>query len=180
MAFWSTMAVEPKRQHRWYVTFTANNPILKDLQFAAKKVSKPTAKIGSITHKYLNHFFNYPGRLEWQDVSLTFASVSQPDATLLIDVLLSRAGYLVPQSPEAQATSFEKYSTVGKSKFRDVIGTVNIIQVDANGNNIEEWKLNNPFFTDVKFGSLDYGNEEIVDIECTIKYDWANLTTNPR
>jgi len=171
MAFWSNMDVEPKRQHRWYVTFDSNNNILNQIRYAVKKVSKPSAKIGSVQHKYLNHFFNFPGRLEWQDVTISFASISQPDATQLLDIITSRAGYKVPTTPN-------ELETIGKTKFNASIGTVTITQVNPNGDNIEEWKLFKPFFTDIKYGDLDYSNEEIVEIQCTIKYDWASLNGN--
>ena len=71
MAFWEGQ-VEPLRKNRWKM----NIPNFKDetksggtgdqYTYALKKVDKPKAKIGEITHKYMNHFFYYPGRLEWE------------------------------------------------------------------------------------------------------------------
>ena len=49
MSFWSVTGPEPKRNHRWYVTFSGVN--LPQLQYALKKVDKPKAKVGEITHK---------------------------------------------------------------------------------------------------------------------------------
>lgn len=170
MAFWSNLQVEPKRQHRWFVRFGSNN-LLSNLTYAAKKVSKPSMKIGSITHKYLNHFFNFPGRAEWNDVSITFASVREPDATVFLDLATMVGGYQLPRVQEER-------NTISKQKFSTALGSIDISQVDAEGIVIETWTLYNPFFTEVKYGELDYGNEEIVDIQCTIKYDWASLNNN--
>lgn len=169
--FWSQMAVEPKRQHRWYVTFNSNENSLSRLRFAAKKVNKPSSKVGSVQHKYLNHYFNFPGRLEWNDVTIDFASVADPDATKLIDFINTAAGYHLP------ITEYER-ETLSKQKFATNIGTIDIIQVNAEGVDIETWTLNNPFFTDVKYGDLDYSNEDIVTISVTVKYDWASLNKN--
>lgn len=177
MAFWSNLTSEPLRQHRWYVTFNGNNPFLNNMKYAVKKVSKPSAKVGSITHKYLNHFFNFPGRLEWNDVTMTFAAIiagtgtSGVTATQLIDAITNLSGYQLPKQEIDRAT-------IGKIKADAAIGKVDIIQVDADGNTLETWTLHRPFFTEIKYGDLDYSNEEIVEISCTIKYDWASLNGN--
>jgi hypothetical protein len=176
MAFWSNaLAEEPLRQHRWFMQFNSNSGLLNQMKYAVKKVNKPSAKIGSVTHKYLNHFFNFPGRLEWNDVQVTFASIIAGEgaqgatASQLMDLLVRAAGYNLP------ATENER-KTIGKFAFGDVIGSVDITQVDASGNKIETWTLFKPFFTEIKYGDLDYSNEEIVEISCTIKYDYAKLT----
>lgn len=169
--FW-TNSTEPLRQHRWYVSISP--PGIKDTVYALKKVDKPKAKIGEITHKYLNHFFYYPGRLEWEPINMTFASIGKSSSTAkaLFDVLTG-AGYGIPQGgPMPGAT----VSTIGKAKFNATLGsTIEIFQVDPDGEIIETWYITNPFFTSVQFGSLDYANEDIVEITTTIRYDYALL-----
>jgi hypothetical protein len=176
MAFWGQFDgnAEPKRQHRWTITFTGalQGSELANLQYALKKVTKPNASVGSVTHKYLNHFFHYPGRLEWKDITLTFASIAKPDATRLIQNVLINAGYGVPTT-NREAKDF---ATIGKAKFAGAVGTYfTIDQLNPDGDPIETWRVYNPFFTEIKFGDLDYENENIVDITCTVKYDWAEL-----
>jgi hypothetical protein len=175
MAFWSAVGTEPKRAHRWVVTFPAAGVNLQQISYALKKVDKPKAKVGEITHKYLNHSFYYPGRLEWEAVNMTFASVTQVDANQLVNDVLLAAGYGVPQNA---GITPEQRATIGKNKFAGALGRkIYIQQVDADGEKIEEWELNNPFFTSVQFGALDYSSEEIVEISCTVRYDWAKLNT---
>lgn len=173
MAFWSDpTAADPKRQYRWTITFGANTSGIGSMTYALKKVDKPKAKIGSVQHKYLNHFFNYPGRLEWEDINMTFASITAPDATNLINNVLTKAGYFLPQNNVAPAG----LATISKRKFNSALGTsFYISQLDANGNEIEQWEIGNPFFTSVQFGALDYANEEIVEITTIVKYDYAKL-----
>lgn len=175
MAFWSSAVAEPKRNFRWVVEF-GGAAGLDGIRYAAKKVDKPKAKINEASHKYLNHFFYYPGRLEWETINITFASVTDPDATQALMNLLKRVNYLVPNDaslPEAER------KTLGKAKFANEIGRMKIIQVGVEGQAIETWQLNNPFFTSVQFGSLDYGNEDIVEISTTVRYDWAELLALP-
>ncbi len=175
MAFWSNQGgTEPKRQYRWFITFPGTAVNLQQISYALKKVDKPKAKIGEITHKYLNHSFYYPGRLEWEAINMTFASVTQADANKLVNDVLIAAGYGVPK--DGGQSGDNQRATIGKKKFAGALGnSFSIIQVDADGMPIEEWKINNPFFTNVQFGSLDYAAEEIVEIACTVRYDWAQL-----
>jgi len=171
MAFWSQERLEPKRQHRWIVRFGSG--VLDGLRYAIKKVDKPKAEISSIEHKWLNHTFNYPGRLTWKEINMTFASVAEPDATNLLDVLLERSGYRRPQGVDVD--SVDALTTIGKAKMNAAIGSMDIIQLNPDGVEIEAWTLYKPLFTNVEFGALEYANEEIVEISCTVKYDWAQL-----
>jgi hypothetical protein len=41
---------------------------------------------------------------------------------------------------------------------------------------IEEWKIYGAFITDSNWGSLDWSSEETVNIELSIRYDWAQLS----
>ena len=55
-----------------------------------------------------------------------------------------------------------------------------ISQIDADGNPIETWTLINSFITEVKYGDLAYGEDDLVEMTVTMKYDWATVeTTNP-
>lgn len=171
MAFWNPNSSEPLRQYRWYIDFGGQTDSLDQIRYALKKTDKPKAKVGEITHKYLNHFFYYPGRLEWESVSMTFAAVTQASATWLVNNVLKKAGYGVPVNNANDA----QLATIGKNKFNTAIGNLDLVQINPEGTAIEKWTLYNPFFTAVNFGTLDYGSEEIVDIQCTVRYDYAKL-----
>jgi hypothetical protein len=175
MAFWITASPEPKRQHRWYMEFGGRGN-LNQLIYALKKVDKPVATVSKITHKYLNHEFHYPGRLTWNEIGCDFASVTDPDAARILYKTLQDSGYGPPNSP----TPDNQRATISKAKAGAAIGNkINIIQIDSSGATIEKFALHNPFFTKVDFGgSLDYGNEEIVTLSCTITYDFAEFVTS--
>ncbi len=167
MAFWSDITLEePLRQYRWYIEFGGTTK-LDDVKYALKKADKPKAKIGEITHKYLNHYFYYPGRLEWEAINITFAGVKAADERLY--KIFTEAGYQWPANADAR-------KTISKAGFSTNLGnTVKLIQVNPEGTPMETWKLTNTFFTSVQFGSLDYGSDEIVEIQCTMRYDYAAL-----
>lgn len=174
MAFWSSR-IEPKRVNRWYMVFGGGGN-LDSLTFALKSVEKPKYKQTPVLHKFANHNFKYPGRVTWDAIPIKFASVTQPHATDLVNRIKALAGYKNPN--EVFDPSGINYSFLSKEKFNDAIAGngVQLKQVDVDGKTIELWTINNPFFTDVKFGSLDYGNDGIIDVECTMRYDWAELT----
>ena len=54
-------------------------------------------------------------------------------------------------------------------------GNFLIHQIDSDGKILEEWELKNPWISSVTFGTLDYKSDELVSLDLTVKYDWANL-----
>jgi hypothetical protein len=165
MSFWSK-ATEPLRKNRWTIVFA--NQDLAENTYALKKCDKPSYKTTDITHKFGNYNFYFPGRVEWNTINMTFASVNTLDDALL--QLFRKAGIELPYD---QVLALKG---VSKSKFNTAIEKTVLQQLDAEGKVIEEWELINPFFTNVKFGDLSYESEEIVDVDCTVRFDTAIYT----
>jgi len=170
--FWNQASIEPKRQFRWLL-YIAGMP-----QFIVKNVKKPSFSVGEINHDFLNYKFYYPGRVEWATVDVTIVDPVQPDSTASLIKILEAAGYVLPDKFTSQPN---EPRTISKKAFVDGLGgQIQLVQFGANTgaqeeNVIEKWTLNNPFLTNVDFGSLDYGSDELVDISMTIRYDWATL-----
>jgi len=177
MAFWSDATVEPKRQFRWYFVLGGGiaAPNEKIETYAIKTVKKPSFAVSEVPHQFIAHTFYYPGRVTWNPVDVTFIDPVNPDHSAVISNLFVRAGYNVPKNEIASYTSFSK------QKFVASVGTPEIIQIDAEGVEIERWTLNNAFFTSIDYGQLDYGSEEMVINSITLRYDYATLseTANP-
>jgi hypothetical protein len=177
MAFWNDQNTpEPLRSHRWYVQFTGE---LRDIKFALKECKKPEYEVNITEHKLLNHYIRLPGILKWKPITIKFASIRDisnynKNASSLIYAATKKGGYSNPGSFLHGALS--KYS------MHDALekGTLNILQVDAEGKSIEIWSLYNAIITSVNFGSLNYENEDIVNIECTINYDHADLNATSK
>ncbi len=87
--------------------------------------------------------------------------------------ILSNSNYGVPTGPQALQSNDVK--TLSKDKFAKSIGEMDLVQINAEGEQIEVWKIKNPFFTSVQWGALDYGSDEIVECTVTVRYDWAEL-----
>lgn len=181
MAFWADLP-EPSRQFRWYIEFTV--PELKNLRYALKKAARPTMKISEVKHKYLNHEFYYPGRVEWDPITISFAAAKYTEEkasntnTSIIEVLRN-SGYFYPRGIDNEASTDLK-SISKKNAVAAVTGgtTLQLVQINADGDPEEIWYLKNAFFTDIKFDTLEYASEEILNVDCTIKYDWASYKDN--
>ena len=173
MSFWSSdfsdgVTKDPKRKFRFTVSCTGFETAGADTNviWYAKTATKPSFTIASAEHKYLNHTFFYPGTVTWQDVTLTLVDPTSPDVAGLYGAIMKSAGYGVPAD---NAT----FNTITKSSMASALGSVYISQLDGDGNVLEKWTLQNAIITELKFGDLEYGSDELTELSMTLKYDWA-------
>tara|TARA_Y100000296_G_scaffold85001_1_gene119840 strand:+ start:594 stop:1190 length:597 start_codon:yes stop_codon:yes gene_type:complete len=179
MPFWSTNFGEdttlkdPKRQFRFYVEFQGiSSPQGGATLWYAKTAAKPSFTVENIQHNYLNHVFKYPGKVTWQDISITLVDPVEPDMAATLSDILVQSGY----SPPTDATT-DSMGTISKAKAAGALGTVIITQIDSNGNELEKWTLWNSFITEVKYGDLAYGTDDLTEMSVGIAYDWARIQT---
>jgi len=192
MAFWNEAALEPKRKFKFLIRFGRASGDLPS--FIAKKCDKPSFDVSEVGHDFLGHKFYYPGKVTWKEVSATvidpagsggvgdedLATVTAPstDVTRSVYELLLRAGY---QSPVAAGSAITgagagaTLRTMAKGTATRQFDQIQIIQVDANGNALETWLLNNAWLKSVNFGGLDYSSDDINEVSFTFRYDWADV-----
>lgn len=174
-SFWSESAnassKDPKRNFRFKVTFLG---LSTEYVWFAKKVAKPNFTVTESVHEFFNHKFYYPGRVEWQPVTLTLVDPVSEDVNTAAQLaaLAEAAGYIIPTGPDAPLKSMTK------GKAASSLGTVEIMQLDGDGVTLETWKLHNPFIKSFKWGDLDYTSDDITEMELELRYDWAELTTS--
>jgi len=179
MPFWSTNFGEdttlkdPKRQFRFYVEFSGiASPVGGATLWYAKTVSKPSFTVDAVEHNYLNHVFKYPGKVTWQDMTVTLVDPVEPDMSATLSDILVQSGY----SPPTDATT-DQMGTISKAKAAGALGTIIVTQIDSNGAELEKWTLWNSFISEVKYGDLAYGTDDLTEMSLTIKYDWARIQT---
>ena len=173
MAFW-TDATDPKRKFNFVIDISTGPNQTAMKSFYAKTATKPSFTINAAEHNYLNHTFYYPGRLTWNDVSITFVDPGMKgglgaldSASLALADILKAMGYNPPSSPTDD-------STISKSKSVAALGnSVTITQLDDQGEELDKWTLVNPWLMETNFGDLDYSSDDLVEISCTFKYDFA-------
>ena len=118
----------------------------------------------------MDNKYYFPGRLTWNEVSLTLVDPISIDAVQLTNSLIEGANYQVPSNIPASEGDF---STMSKVAATGELGQVIITILDASGKNIEQWTLNNAFLKSAKYGDLDYSNDDLRSIDLSIRYDWA-------
>ena len=176
MAFWNLASSEPKRQHRYLVNFSG----LEGYQeYLAKTCGTPGFTLSSISHKFLGNEYHYPGSVTWDEITIQLVNSINPDGNTLLMQALVGSGYLFPDD---QAAAFNAGGVVGTPNKVDALaalGDVIIRELTGEGTPCGTWKLNNAFITSAKFGSLDYSGDEILNIDVTVKYDWATYESTP-
>tara|TARA_R100000152_G_C6778615_1_gene209437 strand:+ start:2933 stop:3523 length:591 start_codon:yes stop_codon:yes gene_type:complete len=177
MSFWSTNFGEntdlkdPKRKFRFTVEISGISATQGGQAiWYAKTVSKPSFAIATAEHKYLNHTFYYPGSVTWNEVDLTLVDPVDPDMAATLSDIVVKSGY----SPPTNATDLVSMS---KAKSAGSLGTVIITQIDSEGNALEKWTLWNSFITELKYGDLEYGGDDLTEMSVKIRYDWARVQT---
>lgn len=168
MAFWTESSIEPKRNFRFQVQLG------DDVIWWAKNVTTPSFDVASVEHNYLDNKYFFPGRVTWQDVSLTLVD------PISIDAVKKTNEYIIGKNGEVnykvkQETDNE--STVSKRKATNALGQVTITILSSDGDAVETWELHNAFILSAKYGDLAYDNDELRTIDMTFKYDWASCET---
>ena len=162
MAFWSSPGVSPKRQYRWVMNM-GGVP-----QWLIKKVKKPGFNITEATHKYLNHTFYYPGRVEYEPSAITLVDPIDPDATAIMMGILQGAGYMIPTDANSRQTISKKNATAA-------LGNVLISQIGAEGDIVDQFTFVNAWLSKADFGELDYESDNLLDISIEIRYDFVTM-----
>ena len=167
--FWNIASVEPKRSFKFLLYFNGMP------QFVAKSVTKPNFQISTTPHQFLQHQFNFPGKVTWQPINITIVDPIQPDSAQSLYNIIANAGYVLPNRVTEGPTGL---GTISKQGMVTQLG--NRIQIDQIGpdgaNDVKErWHLNNPLITSVTFGDLSYEQDAILNITIGITYDWADL-----
>jgi hypothetical protein len=174
MAFWSQASSEPRRAHRFLLSL----PLLGEegyTEYLAKTVTKPSYTIGETEHKFLGNTYYYPGAVTWESVSAQLVNAVDPDGNKILFDALYKSGYMDPKDQEAFFNGAEgsQAGTPNKLNSLGALGNVLIREINGEGTTIGTWQLNNPWITNVKFGDLDYGSEDLLNIDITFRYDWA-------
>lgn len=173
--FWSDASIEPKRKYRFLLSFNGIP------QWIVKTTGKPNFSVTESEHSFINYKFYYPGRLEWEEISMTLVDPVDPDASKTMLDLIELSGYVAPHNflndplGRGQASNVVTFSK--KQATSAVGGRVYIHTIDENGSPIETWSLYNPWIKSVNFGDLDYESDDLVNVELTMRFDWAALET---
>ena len=182
MSFWNdTQNSEPKRNYRFLIQLQGMGS--NDVLWYAKASGLPNYTVTNVAHSFLDNEFYFPGRVQWQEITMTLVDPISIGAVRSTNQMLIRSGYNIPGSaPDANT---EQAKTISKNKMSQAavdgnpggLQGITISVLNAEGAAVEVWTLKNPLITSAKFGDLDYTNDELKTIEIGLKYDWAECET---
>ena len=177
MPFWTAVETEPKRSFRYLFYMSGRSQTIQP--YTVQTVKKPSFTIeGQVQAKYIQHTFKYPGRVMWQDVTVTIidprgaGAAGVDDAAKTLDTVLLESGYSAPLADDAFAKA-----SISKVKATNAMGTPFLVEINAEGLEISRWTLKNPYLANVDYGQLSYNEDSLVTYTLTISYDYATYET---
>ena len=183
MTFWSQASSEPRRAHRFLLnlpSLASDDNSLSYQQYLCRTVTKPSYTISETEHKFMGNTYYYPGAVTWNTVQATIVNAVDPDGNAILMSALYKSGYMDPQQASAyfgggaeQVPGTTGPGTPNKADALSALGNVLIRELDGSGLAVGEWRLQSPFITNVTFGDLDYSSEDLLNIEMTLRYDYA-------
>jgi len=185
MAWWTNPNVQIKQKNKFIMS------IGEFLIPTVVSVDKPAVQIESKEYTMINHVYRYPGIAKWQPITVTFVDgsansnyvqntnkesfdipipdIDSLDAAQMLYRILEGSGY-------SSGTSVSGVTSKTNMKNTSLLNSVRIEQIEPDGSTVSEgWKLHNPIFTDIKWGSLAYSDDGAVEYTLTIAYDWAEF-----
>jgi hypothetical protein len=170
--WWGQKSSDPKRRYRFLVSMGGTDiPV-----WTIKTAAKPKANVSTVEHMFLDYTFKYPGRVTWDNISMTLVDPVDPDLASAFIKRLLESGYAYPKDPNVSRTSISK-----KKAIEALGGDILIQQIDAEGNPIDTWSLKNAYIVSIDFGgTLDYTSDEMNEITVEVSFDWAEYESGVR
>ena len=146
---------EPKRAHQFVLEANGIPAYL------VKTSAKPSLSNGEIALDHINVQRYVKGRSVWNTISVTLYDAIVPSAAQAVMDWV--------RLHHESATGRDGYKSMYQKQ-------IDLLQLSPLGEVIEKWTLKNTFITESNFGSLDWGSEDVVMVELTLRYDWALLS----
>jgi hypothetical protein len=170
--FWNSTDVEPKRNYRFLVSVGNNQSTATGDAWWAKTCDAPSFDVSEVEHNFYDNKYYYPGRVTWNEINMTVVDPKSINIAYALNKIISDSQYNIKGNSNAPLTS------ISKASANTGLGTITIFVYDSEGTVIEKWSLQNAFLKSVKFGTLDYSNDELRQLDMTIRYDWCKISTD--
>lgn len=145
---------EPKRSNQFIMEIEGIPAYL------VKTSAKPTINNNEVALDHMNVKRYVKGKSEWNSIAISLYDPIIPSGTQAVMDWV--------RLHHESATGRNGYSSMYKKE-------VTLTQLSPLGEKVEEWILKGAFITESNFGSLDWGSEDVMMIEITLRYDWAFL-----
>jgi hypothetical protein len=141
---------EPKRQHRWVFALEGIDSYL------VSKATRPTFTGGELTIPWINSTRYLAKKFTFGTIGITLHDPIAPSGAQQVmewlrthqEMVSGRAGYA------------DFYKRDCQLKMLDPVGTV-----------VELWDFKGAFITTANYNSVDYGSDEVMKIDLTLRFD---------
>ena len=147
-------AFEPKQQNR-FIFYIDGIPA-----YLIKTAARPKVVTEEVELQHINVSRYVKGKAKWETISLTLYDPVVPSAAQSVMEWV--------RLHHESVTGRDGYSDFYKKEI--VFNTLGPV-----GDKVEEWTLKGAFISAATFGDMDWATEDPVQIELTIKYDYAIL-----
>lgn len=148
---------EPLRKNRWVMRFPSDLGIS---EWTLKSSSRPSIKQNSVEIPFFNTSTYVAGRYTWEDIQVTFRDPITPSSSQAIMEWIRLCSESV--------TGRQGYAAGYK---RDI----ELEMCDPTGVSVQKWILKNAWISNSSGGQLDYSDDGVAEITCTIVMDYAIL-----
>lgn len=157
LLFQAPLKYEPLKQNRFIFQFPSDTGLQS---WYVSTGNLPSITQNSVEMEFLNTSTYVVGRYTWEEVSVTLRSFIGPSTAQSVMEWIRLCSESV--------TGRQGYAAGYK---RNVV----INMLDPTGVVVQKWVLVNAFITNSNFGSLDYSNDSLAEIDITLRYDYAIL-----
>jgi hypothetical protein len=129
----------------------------------------PNVENNPVTVDTINSEYKIKGKSRWQDISVSFYDPIFASPHLNGDTGAGAAWRWLSGDHHEPFTKTDQYMQEYKKRIR-------LYYVEPSGlKSTEYWEINGAFFASVNWGSVDVSSDDLVLIEATLSYDWAQL-----
>lgn len=147
--------LHPTLQFRYQV-FWSNLPTAI---LYAKNVDLPKLSQTSVNAFHQNDILKTKGRMQWNDITMKLYSFEFITAREVWDYINGK---------------HQKISDAIDKNPADYKSDMMIIVLSPMGAPVNIWSLKGAFITEVNWGNVDWGAEDILECDITVSYDWAD------
>ena len=157
MTFWSVPDLQPLRKYNFKVRLGSSN----DLSFLAKSVTKPVLETEVNEYRLINQIVKFPSIPRWNDINIKYTDTAQNKIYEdLLELMMGKQDLDKEWVPDA-------------IKKEDV--NLVVEQYDSGGKLVSSWFFKNAFIKSIDFGDNSYSDDELIEIDVNVAYDYAYL-----
>lgn len=147
----------PSLQFRYKLTTSK----LPGAEFYARSAQQPGFVNNPVTLEHINYYFKVKGKTRWDDLSVTCYQYEGITATQFWTYLQDHQQ--VKGAVDSRAPGYKHDLTI-------------MILAPDGSTPVGTWKLIGAFYSDVKWGDMDWGTDDPIQVTTTIAFDYAEFS----